>query len=102
MDEDEHAVFYINLATIHKDGHLRRVWTLEELKQTTADGVTSTREFDEYDCNEKRGRTFLSREHSEPTVDGRAPRSVETPDAKWNHIPSYTPAEAILRRVCAR
>ena len=48
--KNEEVTHYFDPATIRKDGNMRRVWRVQELKQRTADGEKSRRMRIEYDC----------------------------------------------------
>ena len=99
--ETDTSTFYIDPATIRKDGDLRKVWTINDLKQRHKDGEMSRRSLHEYDCKEERYRTLSISEHSDPMAGGRT-ISSDNGSGKWNYIAPGTPAQTILRIVCAK
>lgn len=99
--ETDDAVIYLDAARIRKDGDLRRVWRLQDLKQRDSDGVLSRRGLQEFDCKGKRFRVLSGTGHEGSMGTGRTLRSFDSP-TDWADIRPGTPAADILRRVCAR
>ena len=94
------AVFYIDRTTIHKNGDLRRVWVIQDLKQRDSDGVISRRVLEEYSCKEKRRRILSISVHSERMAGGRNLDMDSTP-SEWYPIAPGVTAEGIFGVVCA-
>lgn len=101
VSENKDATFYIDPATIRKDGNLRRVREMQDLKTRDNDGEMSLQSLEEYDCKAKRNRTLAFATFSDPKGRGKMLYSTNSSD-KWNSIPPSTPALVILNRVCAR
>ena len=101
MSDSDDLVAYIDPATIHKDGNLRRVWTVQDLKQKGKNGEMSRRALLEYDCKEERSRTLSYSLHSEPMSGGQL---LLTNDyySRWTAIVSGTDGAVPLKFVCAR
>lgn len=99
--ETDDAAIYIDPAKIRKNGHLRRVWRLQDLKQRDPDGVLSRRGLQEFDCKGKRFRVLSGTGHEGSMGSGETLRSFDSP-TEWVDIKPDTPAEDILRRVCVR
>ena len=99
--ETDVIITYIDPATIRKDGNLRKVWTIQDLKQRHKDGEMSRRALDQHDCKEGRYRTLSISEHSDPMGRGKMLSSYSEP-GKWNDIPPETVAQEIMRIVCAK
>lgn len=95
------AVFYIDRATIRKNGDLRRVWVIQDLKQRDSDGVMSRRVLEEYGCKEKRRRILEISVHSERMAGGHNLDTDSTP-SEWERIAPGVTAEGIFGVVCAR
>ena len=53
--EIEQTVFYLDPATIQRNGNLRRVWQLRDWKVRNSDGQLSARILREYDFARRRG-----------------------------------------------
>lgn len=101
LSETDTATHYIDPATIRKDGNLRRVWELQDLKQRHKDGEMSRRVLAEYDCKEERRRFLSISGHSEPMARGNVLDTDYSP-GEWRYIPPNTPSESVLRFVCAK
>jgi|SRR6185295_15337851 hypothetical protein len=52
------AAYYIDPASIDKDGNLRKVWQIHDLSEKGSQGERSVLESVEYDCAAKRMRTL--------------------------------------------
>lgn len=101
VGESDSLSLYIDPATIRKDGNLRRVWVIHDLKQRDKDGVMSLRGLLEYDCKEARSRDLSSSTHSGPMAGGKMLDSYSS-RGNWNYIPPGTTGEAVLKFVCAK
>lgn len=98
--ETDRTTFYYDPATIRKDGHIRRVWQLEDLRMRHKDGEMSRRSRIEYDCKQERMRYLGLSEHSESMAGGQVLNTFGEDD-KWREIPPETPLETMLKIVCA-
>ena len=94
---------YIDPATIRKDGNLRKVWSIQDLKQRYKNGEMSRRAKEEYDCQGERSRLLSLSFHSEPMAGGTtlSSNNFENPD-HWTQIPPDSAGEIILKIVCAK
>ena len=101
VSETDGNFFYIDPATIRRDGNLRKVWTINDLKQRHKDGTMSRRALYEFECKEERHRLLSISAHSDPMASGKVLEIDSEPD-KWSYIAPNTPGENILRRVCAK
>ena len=99
--DEEDGTFYLDPATIRKDGNMRRVWRVQELKQRTADGEKSRRMRIEYDCKEERYRILSASVHSEPMAGGTV-LTQEGEANDWTAIPPNTTGERVFNLVCAK
>ena len=99
--ETKTITYYYDPATIRKDGSMRRVWRIQQLKQRIADGEKSRRMRIEYDCKEERYRILSASIHSEPMAEGKVIYS-ENKDNIWTVIPAASAAEAMFKIVCAK
>ena len=65
VSESDGLTGYVDPATIRKNGNLRRVWEIQDLKaRGTKFGELSRRVLNEYDCKEERMRTLSATFHS--------------------------------------
>ena len=99
--ESAEGVLYFDPTTISKDGDLRSVWTIQDLKQRHKDGELSRRVLREYDCKEQRRRALSFSMHSDPMGDGRTLYS-QTHPSKWRSNTPGTTGDAISQIVCAQ
>ena len=100
VDVSEDSSFYIDPATIRRDGEMVAVWQLQDLKQSRS-GVMSLRVLSEDACKEKRFRVLAVSGYSGSMLSGDV-ISSPTPSGKWDHIPADTVGATILRLVCAK
>ena len=98
--ETDTITFYYDPATIKKDGHIRRVWQLTDLRKRHKDGEMSRRSRIEYDCKQERMKFLGLSEHSEPMAGGEV-LVMEGEDKEWREVPPNTIAETFLKIVCA-
>lgn len=99
VGETEAAVHYIDTATIHRNGNLRRVWTVQDMRNADADGVRSIRALEEYDCAQGRFRYLSLTAHSGPMAGGEVIAAHQLDD-NWTARPPGTGPSAIERIVC--
>ena len=99
-DWNDTTTYFFDPATIRKDGNMRRVWQLEDLRKRDKLGGMSRRGRFEYDCKQERYRYLDISGHSEPMGGGEVLGSGGE-STEWNAIPPGTPAEKIFNIVCA-
>jgi hypothetical protein len=93
------TVFYIDPLSIQKDGHLRRVATLMNLKEKNKEGKQSARALEEYACQAEQNRVLSYSDHTEPFAMGEILSSSDTP-TQWKSLAPGTIGQAILLLVC--
>jgi hypothetical protein len=98
--ETDEAVLYFDPATIRKDGNLRRVWKVYDLKERGSDGELSRRILEEYDCIGERWRTISLSAHSGSVASGEVLFDGIFPDT-WHYVPPRTISEHVFKLVCA-
>ena len=100
-EENKKNIFYYDPATIRKDGNMRRVWVLMDIRKRNDNGAMSTRMRYEYDCKQERYRFLGMSSHSEPMAGGTL---LETygEDNNWMAIAPDTIDETMLEIVCAK
>ena len=99
--ETKTAVHYIDPSTVQKDGQLRRVLTLQDLRQRGERGELSMRALMEYDCNAKRVRVVSAAAHRGQMATGDISARVSKP-AEWIPIANESSFNTTLRYVCAQ
>ena len=100
--EREDMVLYIDPETIRKDGDLRRVWQIQNLKQRDKNGEMSSRVRVEYDCKQERYKMLSLSTHSGPMAGGTSLYQSSSEDIKWRDIPPGNLFEIVLKIVCAQ
>ena len=97
--EEAHSFYYPT--TIRKEGNMRRVWQLSNLKRRGVDGEMSRRLRVEYDCKQERYQLLDVSEHSEPMASGKL-LSAEIGSGRWTGAAPGTSSMSILEIVCAK
>ena len=86
--ETQTMTFYVNRNAIEKEGDIRRIWEMQDLKTPDPDGVMSRRYMNEYDCEYKMHRISQMDSFSGPGLTGKKLFTVEEP-GYWRQIPPY-------------
>jgi len=84
--ETNTMTFYVNRNAIEKEGTIRRIWEMQDLKAADPEGVMSRRYLNEYDCKEKMHRIGQMVSFSGPKLSGKPLFSV-TEWGYWRKIP---------------
>lgn len=92
---------YIDFKEIRKDGNLRRVWELQNMKQRNKLGAMSSRARVEYDCKNERTRILSLSLHSESMTGGEVLFSGGADPNGWAESPPGTPVAIIMKIVCS-
>ncbi|MEY2803665.1 MAG: hypothetical protein RL657_1001 [Pseudomonadota bacterium] len=86
LGETDQVALFVNRNSIEKEGNLRRVWEMQDLKQPDQDGVQSRRYMNEYDCQHKMYRISQMTSFEGPQLSGR--KLFEVKEAGyWRKIP---------------
>lgn len=101
LRETDDAVFYIDPATIRKNGNFRRIWNLQDLKRRDPYGVMSRRMLYEYDCTNERSKVLSISSHYDRMGGGGTYASGSGPD-EWDYIAPGTVLNTVLRIVCKK
>lgn len=101
VDETKAETFYIDPASIRKEGNLRKVWEVGDNKMREKNGTMSSRARTEYDCKNERFRTLAFSTHSESMAHGQIILQGKE-STTWQDIPPQSVGDFILKRVCAQ
>jgi hypothetical protein len=101
VGENPEQIDYIERATIHKMGNVRRAWVLADEKKALPDGVMSVRALWELDCKAKKFRTLELSMFAGSMGGGPVLESFSKP-GDWNDIAPRTNGATIHKIVCAR
>jgi len=102
VSENSRSINYIDKTTIRKDGDLRKVWRLSDLKQREMTGEMSVRIRVEHDCKEDRFRYLYISNHSEAMAGGEIIHQGNKEDKDWSEVPPETLSAAVHKIVCAK
>lgn len=94
-------VFYIDPATIRKDGNRRKVWTITDLNTASSSGALSRKHRIEFDCKEERSRFLSISAHSKLMGAGDV-LLIDNGVGEWQEVAPATVNEAFLKRVCGK
>ena len=97
----EENTFYFDPTTIRKDGNMRRVWEVRNLRTRDENGEMSYRARYEFDCKQERFRFLAISGHTEPMAGGKTLNSFGE-DNNWRAIAPGTIVETLLNIVCAK
>jgi len=95
------TITYFDPDTIHKDGHLSRVWVLQELKNRGEYGEMSRRALWEYNCPDERTRALQLSFHTDLRAGGSR-LVTENDPSEWQYIPPNTGGSALHKLICAK
>ena len=99
MTETAYTYVFIDPASIRKDGNMRTVRELYDLKQPYTNGELSRRKVSEYDCKEGRSRVISLTVHSEHKGRGEVLAAIFIPTGLDDVEPSTINA-AQFKIVC--
>jgi hypothetical protein len=102
VNETNVSIMYIDLSSIRSDKDSRRVWVIEELKQSGQDGAMSRRVREEFDCKNERYKLLSMSVHTGSMATGKSIFDFDKPNDSWSEIPPSTTQRAILEFVCAK
>ena len=100
VGESNDGIFYFDPDTVRKDGDLRKVWGIQDLKDRDKDGEKSRRYREEYDCKGARKRYLSATTHSGSMAGGDTLMTVSEP-SPWSEIRPESVGDDILKLVCA-
>ncbi len=84
--ETQTMTFYVNRNAIEREGDIRRIWEMQDLKAADPEGVVSRRYQNEYDCKEKMHRIGRMTSFSGHKLSGKP--MFDVPDwGYWRKIP---------------
>ena len=99
MGGDGSHTYYIDPASVQKEGAVRRAVTLTDLKARGRYGELSRRSVDEYDCTARRRRILSVAEYSAPMAAGNV--LVSDPiGGKWYAVQAGTGGGIKWKAVC--
>ena len=100
-DWNDTTTYFYDPATIRKEGNMRRVWVLQDLRKRGQYSEMSRRYRSEYDCKNESWRIISRLNHSERKATGETLYSNSSA-GDWSDIPPDTISATILNIVCAK
>ena len=101
MGYTDEGSFYIDTASVLRDGHLRQVWELTDLKQRDEGGELSRRTRVQYDCKLGRTQVLSISTYWEPMAAGKTLLSVAR-EGLWKEVPPETAYATAFKLLCAQ
>jgi hypothetical protein len=99
------VVFGIDRASLERDGHVRRVWSMLDYRQpqknSQGKSYLSSRMLLEIDCTQKQARSRSLAIYSGARLGGDMLTS-EGVIAEWQPVPASSPVFTIMRHVCEK
>jgi hypothetical protein len=107
--EDGDTAYYVDPATLRRDGGLRQVWEIQDFAARRPGGARSRYALFEFDCSAERWRVLSITDHAEPMAAGNVVGSWKGESA-WGYVAPMTGTNiapsatnrTILRYVCSR
>jgi hypothetical protein len=94
--------FYIDLQTISKDGNLRKVSQVLDLKRLEEYDAMSSLIKLEFDCKAERQRILAVTLHAGVMVSGKVIQRLGEDPSGWTTVPPGTAGATTMRIVCAK
>ncbi len=86
LGETEQVALFVNRNSMEREGNLRRVWEMQDLKKPDLDGVQSRRYMNEYDCHHKMYRISQVTSFDGPQLSGKKLFTVKEA-GYWRKVP---------------
>lgn len=97
-----YQVSYIDYDTIRKNGNLRKVWGINDLKSDDPMGFISNLFKMELDCKEEKVRILTMSRFHQNMAQGMPAIKVTPAYPEWEFVPPNSQFSAILKVVCAK
>jgi hypothetical protein len=95
---------YLDVATVRRNGQLRRAWALldHKVEQRLESGARyrSDKIQYEYDCKGERTRVLAGITYSDQMGEGKPVDSATAENSRWEPVAPGTVAELLWKRVC--
>ena len=102
IGENDVDTLYVDLQSMHPQGHIRKILELQDLKQRGKNGEMSVLTKSEYDCEKATYRVMAVTTFAGPMAAGKK-ISTKTINSKvWISVESETDGETVFDTVCAQ
>lgn len=99
LRDTDQSVVYVDPTTIEKNAGTLKLWELEDLKASAADGTRSRRALREYDCQGERLRSLSEERHAGQMASGEILSASNRP-GEWETPAAAEPVWVKLRALC--
>jgi hypothetical protein len=100
-ESESESDFFLDFETLRKDGNVRRIWQLVNLKSGDKTGWGSIRSRMEFDCKNETSQGSSTTSFSGKFADGKVIFQSNTPLAKFDLAPN-TVGWILLKEVCKK
>jgi hypothetical protein len=100
-ESESESDFFLDFETLRKDGNVRRIWQLVNVKPGHKSGWGSIRSRVEFDCKNETSQGFSTMAFSEKFTGGKILFQSNTPLTKADIAPN-TVASILLKEVCKK
>ncbi|MGZ5785781.1 MAG: surface-adhesin E family protein [Ramlibacter sp.] len=102
VDENDERRAYVDFGSIRKEGDLRRVWGVQDLKNQGPRGEMSELALSEWDCKEGRRRQVSSMLFAKGMTTGKLVGTGNAEPGGWESAGPHTFNDSLQKAVCAR
>ena len=104
LSETDNYIYYVDLATIRRNGNLVKIWTLADFKavrKNAGKSFLSEKSQSEYDCKEEKSRILAFTWFDGKMGSGKVVVSDSDP-GKWSPIQPGSVGEALWKIACGK
>jgi len=102
IGENDVDTLYVDLQSMHPQGHIRKILELQDLKQRGKNGEMSVLTKSEYDCEKAIYRVMAVTTFAGPMAGGKKISNKNINSKVWVSVESETDGETVFDTVCAQ
>jgi len=102
IGENDVDTLYVDLQSMHPQGHIRKILELQDLKQRGKNGEMSVLTKSEYDCEKATYRVMAVTTFAGPMAGGKKISNKNINSKVWVSVESETDGETVFDTVCAQ
>jgi hypothetical protein len=102
IGENDVDTLYVDLQSMHPQGHIRKILELQDLKQRGKNGEMSVLTKSEYDCEKATYRVMAVTTYAGPMAAGKKIFSKTINSKVWISVESAADDETVFDTVCAQ
>lgn len=100
-DKTSGELHYFDPNSIESTGHSKKVWVLSSYDKTQTGGYRSVKSLYEFDCNEKRARSYTMLLYPDEMANGKVIGAQHDKLKEWFHYTPNSIFNRIVTAVCA-